>query len=161
MKVAILSDIHDNLARLTEALEIVKKENIEIGICCGDVTSIETLEILAAPFKTLYLALGNADFKLAQTTGMIPENVKWFERFGAMELSGKKIAIVHRDNEAKNVAAEGVYDLVFYGHTHTPWEKKIGRTTILNPGEVSGQFGPASFCIYNLESMKGQLKIIQ
>jgi predicted phosphodiesterase len=45
MKIAVISDIHDNEVRLKEAIEICSKEKISTAICCGDVTSLETLEI--------------------------------------------------------------------------------------------------------------------
>ena len=161
MKIAVFSDIHDNEVRLAEMISIIASAHIEIGICCGDVASIETLEQAAKPFKLLYLALGNADFKLAGQTGLIPENVKYFERIGAFELGGKKVAIVHKNDAAEKIAESGIYDIVFYGHTHTPWEKKIKKTIILNPGEVAGQFGPASFCIYDTDAMKGKLHLLK
>jgi uncharacterized protein len=161
MKIAIFSDTHDNMTRWSEAEGIIKAEGIEVGICCGDVTSIESLEEMAQAFKTLYLALGNADFKLKNTLGMIPDNVKWFEKIGALEIDGRKIAIVHNDRVALNVAESDIYDLVFYGHTHTPWEKKIGKTILLNSGEIAGQYGPASFCIYDLKNLKGSLKLLK
>jgi putative phosphoesterase len=125
------------------------------------VATIETLEVLAQSFEKLYLALGNADFQLSQRKGLIPENVKWFSELGAFELEGKKIAICHSPNLARKIAVEQDYDIVFYGHTHTPWEKNVENTVLLNPGEIAGQYGPASFCIYDLETMQGTLKILR
>lgn len=161
MKIAVFSDIHDNLVRFREAADIIKAEKIKVGICCGDVSSIDTLLVVASSFETLYLALGNSDFKLSQQTGMIPENVKFFTKIGAFELEKRKIAIVHYNQTAEKIAESGIYDIVFYGHTHTPWEKKMGKTIILNPGEVAGQFGPASFCIYDLSTLRGSLKLLK
>jgi putative phosphoesterase len=161
MKIAIFSDIHDNLARWEQAAAIIKKEGIEIGVCCGDVASPDTLEKIASGFRQLFFALGNADYKIAIAPELIPKNTKWFKTIGAFELGGKKIAIVHNDKLAKTIAEEGKYDLVFYGHTHTPWEEKKGKTTLINPGEIAGHFGPASFCIFNLDTMKAKLYILK
>ena len=161
MKLAVFSDIHDNMTRFSEAAEIIKNEKIEIGICCGDVTSKETLSEIAKIFKTLYLALGNADYKLSYDIKGIPKNVKAFEKIGAFELEGKKVAVVHNDRQAENITASGIYDIVFYGHTHTPWEKKAGKTIMLCPGEVAGHYGPASFCIYDISTLTGSLKLLK
>lgn len=162
MKIAIFADIHDNVPRLEEALKIAEKEGIKTAICLGDVSRLDTLELLAKPFKKVYFSLGNMDFKIKDKTGLFPENVIWFgEEGGEIKLLDKKIFIVHYDFLGKKAADSGKYDLVFYGHTHTPWEKRIGKTVFLNPGEISGQFGPPSFAIYDLLNMKAELIILK
>lgn len=161
MKIAIISDIHDNEVRLSETLKIIKKEDIKVGICCGDIARLETLNKIAKHFKILYVALGNMDHNLKLATELFPENVVFSEKILEISLSGRKIAIAHHDYLAKELSKEGKYDIVFYGHTHTPWEKKVGKTVLLNPGEIAGQFGPASFAIYNLSTMKAQLKLLK
>lgn len=161
MKIAVYSDIHDNEARLEEALAIIKAEKVTVGICCGDISRLETLKSAAKGLKKLYVVLGNMDHNLKSQTEFMPENVVVFSETGCFKISGKNIAIVHNDRRAKELAGEDKYDFVFYGHTHTPWEKKIGHTTLLNPGEVSGQFGPASFAIVDLTTMKSRLKLLK
>jgi putative phosphoesterase len=161
MKIAILADIHDNEVRLAEALRITRKEKIGIGICCGDIARLETLQIMAKSFTKLYVALGNMDHNLKMQTELFPDNVFADSKIQKTKISGKTIAIVHHDYIAREIAKENKYDIVFFGHTHTPWEKKIGDTTILNPGEISGQFGPASFAIYDLSTMKARLILIK
>lgn len=161
MKIAVFSDIHDNLARWQEAAGVIKKEKIKIGICCGDATSPESLEEIAKSFEKLYLAFGNADYKLQRATGLIPENVEYFEEVGEVEIEKKKIAFVHFDWIARELVKQNKYDIVFYGHTHTPWESTKSKTILLNPGEISGQFGPASFAIYNLTKMNAKLILLK
>lgn len=160
MKIAVFSDIHDNLARWQEAAEIIKREKISIGICCGDIGDLDTVKSVSRSFDGLYLALGNLDFKIQSMVGFFPENVVCAQDYGEVEIEKVKIAFVHSNRLAKKLAESGRYDLVFYGHTHTPWEEKIGKTTILNPGEVAGQFGKASFAVYDLKSKKAQLKLL-
>jgi putative phosphoesterase len=161
MKIAIISDIHDNEARLSEALKIIKAEKIKICVCLGDISRLSTLQMVAKPFKKFYLALGNMDHNLKGQTELFPENVKYWEQTGDFKLNSKHIAIVHNDKVARTLAKDSVYDYVFYGHTHTPWEKKVGKTILLNPGEVSGQFGPASFAVLDLSTMKAKLKLLK
>ena len=160
MKVAVFSDVHDNLVRWREAAEIVKREKIKISFCCGDIGDLDTVSEVAKSFKTLYLALGNLDFKIKNASGLFPDNVVFAPDFGEVVLANRKIAYVHNNRKAKQLAESGRYDIVFYGHTHTPWEEKIGKTLLINPGEVAGQFGRASFCIYNLRAMKAELNIL-
>jgi hypothetical protein len=161
MKIAILSDVHDNLPRLEEALVICIHQKIETCICCGDVGQLETLAKISDTFRNVYLALGNADFNLLTKTGLFAENVIWDENILEVEIDGRNIAIVHHDYKTRELAALNKYDLIFYGHSHTPWEKKLGRTILLNPGEITGQFGQASFAIFDTESMKAELKLLK
>lgn len=172
MKIVVFSDVHDNLMRWQEAAEIIKAEKIKIGICCGDTGDLQTLEAIAKPFKKLYLCFGNLDYHIKNKTELFPENIELFEKTGEFTLhrvrpyaSGGqkqvKIAIVHYDYMAKEMAKERKYDIVFYGHTHTPWEEKIENTVLLNPGEVSGQFGRASFAVYELSKMKASLRLLK
>jgi putative phosphoesterase len=161
MKIAIISDIHDNEIRLHECLKIVKTEKIEVGICCGDISRLDTLIMIAKSFKKLYVALGNMDHNIKMQTELFPENITSWEKAGNFIISGKKIAIVHHDYTAKELAKDGNYDLVFYGHTHTPWEKMFKNTILLNPGEVSGSYGTASFAIFDLSTMKAKLILLK
>lgn len=161
MRLAVLSDIHDNVTRLEEALTICRHEKIEICICCGDLGQLETLTKLAEDFRHVYLALGNADYGLLNKTGLFPDNVTWSEDVLIEEIEGKRIAVAHHDHEAKDLAQLEKFDVVFYGHTHTPWEKMVGKTILLNPGEVSGQFGQASFAIFDTDIMKAELKLLK
>lgn len=161
MKIAIISDIHDNEVRLREALEICKTKSIEDCICCGDVQHFETLEMITDSFNKVYLAFGNGDYGISRNTGLIPENVEWNEKIQEISLANLKIAIVHYDHIAKKLANSDKYDVVFYGHTHTPWEKKVGNTILINPGEVAGQFGKASFAIFDTKSQKAQLFLLK
>jgi len=161
MKIAVISDIHDNLVRLEEALNYCRHQKIETCICCGDVGQIDGIEKIADTFRNVYLALGNADYNLQNKTGLFPENIIWSEDVLDLELGGLKMAIVHHDYKAKDIAKSGKHDVIFYGHTHTPWEKKIEHTLLINPGEVAGQFGPASFAIFDTDIMKAELKLLK
>lgn len=160
MKIAIISDIHDNLTRWEEVARSLESRKINVAICCGDVTSIDTLEIVSESLKTVYLALGNADHDIKIKTGLVPENVEWAEEVFSLNLEGLKIGIVHNDRVAEQLANTGKYDVVFYGHTHTPWEKIVGKTLLLNPGEVCGRYGQPSFAIFNTKSNVANLQLI-
>ncbi len=202
MKIAVFSDVHDNLERWREAAEIIKAERVKIGFCCGDIGDLDTVSEVAKSFEILYLNLGNLDFELkngldsrrslsacpdgtdkgerdssaccsAKSLGMtkeggndrggglFPENVVFAPDFGEVVLEKRKIAYVHNNRKAKELAESERYDTVFYGHTHTPWEEQIGKTQLINPGEVAGQFGRASFAVFDLKTLKAELKILK
>jgi len=45
---------------------------------------------------------------------------------------------LHEPYLLESVAQSGVYDFVFYGHTHEVDIRKVGNTLIVNPGESCG-----------------------
>lgn len=163
MKIAVISDIHGNMSYLSKAKEIIDSEKINIVICCGDVQTEEIFHELDSWPQKVYLTLGNADLELVKKleSGLIyPEKLEYFKDFGVVNLAGKKIAFTHYDFYAKKLVTEGKYNLIFYGHTHTPWEEKIGQTILLNPGEITAQFGKPTFAIYDLAKMKAKLVLL-
>ncbi|MEI7690402.1 MAG: YfcE family phosphodiesterase [bacterium] len=163
MKIAVISDIHGNLAYLAKAKEIIDSEKIKTVICCGDIQTEEAFWELDSWLQKVYLALGNADFELNSNldSGLIyPTKLEFFKDFGVINLEKKKLAFTHYDFYARKLASEGKYDIVFYGHTHTPWEERIDKTVILNPGEIAAQFGKPTFAIYDLKEMKAKLVLL-
>lgn len=177
MRIAVFSDIHDNLERWQEVASVLSKEKIKVGICCGDITNIETLSEIAKSFDKLYLSWGNADYPMIDKIGLLPENVDlfdgksetghnhhdefWMKSIGRIEIGNKKIIFTHTKFVAQELAREEKPDVVFYGHTHTPWEEKIGKTLIINPGEICGRYGRPSFAIFDLSKMKAHLKLLK
>jgi len=163
MKLAIISDVHGNMAYLTKAKEMIDKANIKIVICCGDIQTEEVFHELDSWSQKVYLVLGNADlelgYKLAE--GLIcPNKLGYSKDFGVLNLGKKNIAYTHYDFDARKLASEGKYDLVFYGHTHNPWKERIDKTIILNPGEISAQFGKPTFAIFDLSNLKARLLLL-
>ena len=83
----------------------------------------------------------------------------------------RKIAFNHFPDFAKKLAQSGKYDVVFYGHTHRPWDEKVpvprslgevgGECHMINPGELAGQFYKATFAIYETATGGLELKILE
>ena len=46
MKIAIISDVHDNIPNLKKILNYCIENKIEKIICCGDLASLETLDFI-------------------------------------------------------------------------------------------------------------------
>ena len=52
MKIAIISDTHDNVATFKKAVDLIKKEKIKTIIHCGDIFKPEKLNLaIIGPFK--------------------------------------------------------------------------------------------------------------
>ena len=164
MKIAIISDIHDNLANLQKVLDYCQKERIKTIICCGDTASEETLEFLQTNFSgKILLVPGNMDAGYWDYDDLSKKfsgtNLKIFPDIGKAEFDGHKVAFVHFPEKARELAKSGKYDLVFYGHTHQPWEEKINHCRLINPGNVANIRYPATFAVW--DTSNNQLKLIR
>lgn len=161
MKIAIVSDTHDNLANLDKFLSFVKKEKITAIFHCGDFTMPETLAHLATKFDgKLFLSLGNADLKEEILENYSKrERLTIFEDFGSIQLENKKIIFSHFLENIKSELKK--YDFAFFGHTHKPSLKIFGKTKILNPGNLGGLYYKPTFATLDLKMKIPQLKILE
>jgi uncharacterized protein len=151
MKIAIVSDTHNNWPNFKKAIEWIKKEKIQLILHCGDIQSQEIIDDAKKHFgREIKFVKGNADYDLPD----LPGNLK-------IEFNNKKIGFVHFPNEAKKMAQSGKYDLVFYGHTHRAWDEKIGDCHMINPGELAGQFFKPTFAVYDTATGNLELKILE
>ena len=161
MKIAIVSDTHNNWQNFKKAIDWIKKEKIQTILHCGDISSQETIDEAVKYFgKEIKFAKGNADFELD-----LPEKIELeIELESPSVSSGRlslKVAFCHFPDIAKKLAQSGDFDLVFYGHTHRPWDEKIGECHLINPGELAGQFNKATFAVYDASTGILELKILE
>lgn len=173
MKIAIISDSHSNVANFKKAIEWLNKEKVGLILHCGDIGSPESLKESLKDFRgELFGVLGNMDSEYRAEIKDYNEikNVKISEDVLRTEIPNpglgsekfKKIAITHYPEEGKKLALSGDFDLVFYGHTHKPWEEKINvKCRLINPGELAGQIFKPSFALYDLEKDFLELKILE
>lgn len=139
MKIAILSDIHDNSKNVNQVLQIIKREKCSVIIFCGDYCSPPTFRKLAGTGLPMYAVFGNVDGAHYEIMRAIQENkyqVHQEKDLLEIELGGKKIAACHKPEFAQGLAATGKYDIVFHGHTHERRKEKIGKTLLVCPGSV-------------------------
>jgi len=164
MKIVIVSDTHGNAANFKKVIKWLNKEKIQTILHCGDIGTPESLKESLVDFKgELFGVLGNMDkdFKIfIEDYNEIPR-IKIDEDILEIEINKKKIAITHFPIAAKKLAQSQAYDLVFYGHTHKPWEEKVGECRLINPGELAGQFYKPTFAVYDTITDKLELKILE
>lgn len=162
MKIAIVSDSHDNIPRIDQMLGIIKNEKIDTIIHCGDVTTLVTIKYLFKRFVgKIYLSLGNVDrMHGLEKKDIKLNNVTVFDNFGELEINNINIAFVHFPEIAKELANTKKYDFVFYGHTHKPWEEIIENTHVVNPGTLAGIFNKSTFAMLDLDSKELKLVIL-
>ena len=155
MKIAVLSDIHDNIWQLEKVLDGIAKAQADVILCCGDLCAPFTLKQIADSFDgPVHLIFGNNDGDkwLLTTVAAKAGNVTLHDTFFETELDGREIAMVHFPDLARALAASDRYDVVVYGHNHTRAAERVGRTWLINPGEVMGRLGSSTYAIYDTET---------
>ena len=163
MKIAIISDTHDNLATLDKFLDYAKQYPIAATIHCGDIASGETLERLVKNFSgKVFTAFGNMDYRpsVKITAKNYPQKITLFEDFGQMEFDGLKIGFCHYREIALLRCQKQKFDFIFYGHTHKPWIESVNGCQLANPGTLAGMFYQATFAILETQTKKLDLKIV-
>ena len=165
MKIAVVSDIHSNLANFKKALDWIKKEKVKVLIHCGDMGSPMILREIAEAFSgEIHLVFGNIEDRYRLTKivyGLENKNAFLHEEVGEIEVDGRKIAFCHFPKVAKALAQSQKYNLVFYGHTHKPWEEKVGKCRLVNPGNLLGAPYKPTFAIFDTKTNKLELKILE
>jgi hypothetical protein len=150
MKIAVLSDSHDNIWNLEKALG--KLNNPEALLFLGDFCAPFSLKQIADAYKgPIHCVPGNndGDMFLLMTIAVAAGNVTFHNPVGKLEFGGRKIAITHYPEIGEGLAATGKHAAVFSGHTHEFMEQQVGQTLWLNPGEIMGRYGEPGFVIYD------------
>lgn len=138
MRIAILSDIHDNLWNLAVVIGAIA--DADALICCGDLCSPFVIDELAKFGKDVHIVFGNNDADLyritskAMKTGRVQVHGELFQA----DFEGRRFAVNHFDYLARPMAKSGDYDVVCFGHNH---ELEIGRAAsclLINPGPLMG-----------------------
>ncbi|MDH5605763.1 MAG: metallophosphoesterase [Anaerolineae bacterium] len=154
MKIAVISDTHDNIWKLAEA--VPKLQEADAVIHCGDLCSPFVVKQLGEGLagKPVHIVWGNNDGDqrmLAQIAGSY-ENITIHGELAELVMAEKKIAVNHYPRVGRALARSGDYHLVCYGHDHTAHEEIIGSSLLLNPGEIMGLNGKSTLAIYSTES---------
>jgi putative phosphoesterase len=137
MRVAVVSDIHDNLWNLAAAVEHLSSA-ADVLICCGDLCSPFVMDVLMRFPGPVEIVFGNNDADLFRITRKSSQRVRVHGEFFETELDGRKVAVNHFDYLARPLAASGLYDIVCYGHNHNFGVARVGRTLAINPGPIMG-----------------------
>jgi putative phosphoesterase len=151
-KIAIMSDSHDNVANLEQALAQIRAGGAAALLHCGDLVAPFVIARLAAGFAgPIHIVFGNneGDGRLLQTVASAQDDVTLHGIYAELELGGRRRALIHYPKPARRIAQSGHFDLVAYGHDHEAAARKIDDCWLVNPGEILGMFGPAQWGLYD------------
>lgn len=136
--IGIMSDSHDNLPAIREAVKFFNEARVELVIHAGDMISPFTaaeIKNLNAEFKAVF---GNND---GERDGLrhFFKGICYHDDFQELDLHGKKTAVIHGTTEdiVNALVKSENYDIVIRGHTHK-LKIKEGKCMAINPGETCG-----------------------
>lgn len=170
MLIGIISDVHDNLRTLDKAIQYFNKSKIELLLHCGDWDMPFTLrmyEELNCPIKGV---TGNGDpdiekflYALRYKLPNLRAEIKF--RFLDLNLDGKRVAVIHGDDDDLNNALieSQLFDVLCLGHTHKAKIERHQKTLVINPGSFVGVYLPEtktdliSVALYDTETDKAEL----
>jgi putative phosphoesterase len=158
MRIGVISDSHGHAANTRAAVKLLGTLDVEQVLHCGDIDTDE-IPALVAPWPA-HFVFGNCDRRHDELRrAIVAAGHTCHERFGALELAGRKIALIHSDQTRlfRDVQTSGAYDLVCYGHTHEAEYHRVEKTLVLNPGALY-RATPHTLAVVDLASM--QVKIL-
>ena len=142
--IGILSDTHDNLTRVREAVRLFNDADCDLVIHAGDFVApftVDELRNVRAPVKGVY---GNCD---GERAGL----AKAFRGVGEIREApltflhgGLRFCVCHLDAPVPGYVDSKSYDIVVFGHTHRPLVESRGGVLLINPGEACGWLGGKS-----------------
>jgi hypothetical protein len=151
MKLAVLSDTHDNIWALRNALP--RMAGADAALHCGDLCSPFILKQLAEGMraKPVHVVWGNneGDVRLMAQIAAVQRTITLHGALAELILDGVRVAANHYPELAAGLARSGKYDLVCFGHNHKASLEAVNGCLLLNPGELMGMQGRRTFALYD------------
>jgi hypothetical protein len=155
MKIAILSDSHDNIPNLRAAVEHCNGIGAALLIHCGDLISPFMLDELARFGGAVHLVYGNNagdQHLISRACGTRFPSMSHHGTLGAVEAGGLKIAFTHYPEMARGLLAKGGFEVVCCGHNHRYQVAATDNGLLINPGELLGKDARPSFAVLDCAS---------
>jgi putative phosphoesterase len=182
MRLAIVSDTHDNDEVVRKAVDRMRTRDVDLVLHCGDVAEPQTVRLFAG--LTTHFVFGNWDGDLVGGSWRKPAGKgRWphpaassrdrtrlrqaieqiggtaHEPFGELELEGRSIGWVHGNfrHQLRELEEADYFDYLFYGHTHEQEQHRTGRTLVVNPGAL---YRADAYTFAILDLPEGRLEIL-
>ncbi len=151
MKVGILSDTHDQVARTAAAVALLVDSGAEALIHCGDITVPQVVYEMGV--RPSYFVFGNCDDDV-QGLGRAIASLggTCLGSGGLITLGGRRLAVTHGHLEGELQRLEAMEPhYLFTGHTHCRDDRRRGKTRWINPGALH-RARPWTVALLDLES---------
>ena len=148
----VLSDTHVP-ARMKQfprkLVELIRPEDVIFH--AGDFVAWDVFQKLSS-LATVHAVRGNMDD--APICRLLPET-------RVVEIQGKRIGLCHGSGSPAGLPERvrrefgQVCDVLIFGHSHLPYNRKIDHTLMLNPGSLSGNATPHFDATYAVLTIEG------
>jgi putative phosphoesterase len=162
-RIAIMSDSHDQITHLNQALDAALAAGAVALLHCGDLCAPFMLNQIGEHFSgPVHVVFGNndGDGRLLQVIAAKHPQIRLHGIYTELEFDGRQIAMIHYPEPARRIAQSGQFDLVCYGHDHTKLLEQVGRGWLLNPGELLGMKGKVSWAIYDTQTGQAKIEVV-
>jgi putative phosphoesterase len=147
-RIGIMSDTHDNLPKVRNAIALFNRLKPDKVVHCGDVVAQFTLAEMEGLTMPVVAVFGNCDgdrqslHRRAHELGFTLNPGPY--RF---QIGGKSIVVTHEP-----LSTVPDCDFYLHGHTHK-LKHEPGRPAVINPGEACGYlFGRATVAMLDTDS---------
>lgn len=164
-RIGLISDTHSTVAPLREALELFRREGVDMIICAGDIAGYgddelsQTIDLLQQ--YECRMVAGNHDSlsELGDQPQQVIDFLQSLPLSLEFEIEDTSLYVVHaeppdlqhdgikllapdghpfsdRINEWKEKLRNFNQDILIVGHTHQVFAEQIGKTLVINPGST-------------------------
>jgi len=133
--IGIISDTHDNVPNILNALEVFKKKKVSFVLHLGDIIAPATVKYFSG--LNIKFIKGNCDGDVENIKRKCEEiGAEYLGEFAEIEVKNKKLALYHGTDKDRLAAliSSGKYDYVLHGHDHKKKNQMVGKTRVINPG---------------------------
>lgn len=158
MLIGIISDTHDNVEAIEEAVKIFKQKKVDLVLHLGDIVAPLTIRYFEG--LNIKFIRGNCDGDILNIKKRIEEiKGEYLSNISQLEIEGKTFALYHGTHPQILFALihSKKYDYILRGHTHKKQDETVKKTRIINPGSL---YGNEEKSIAILDVKKDELEFI-
>ena len=122
------------MEKVREFLKRAKERGVDVVFHCGDIVSPFVIPLFDG-FE-MHAVFGNNDGEWLFLKQKAGDSIAKGPR--EIVVRGKRVALMHESFLLEAIVKSGLYDYVFYGHTHELDLRREGKTLVVNPGEACG-----------------------
>ncbi len=171
MKIAIISDTHDNTPAIVWMIEYLNEQHIPVVLHAGDVINPGILFRFQDHYTGhLHFIFGNNDGeqRLLANRAAESKNITCHGSLMKLELEDRKIFMNHYSEISEEVAKNQEFDVAIGGHDHEYRVIKHGNSLFINPGNTvtKDKWLPqeadkeSSFVVLDLKTLKTERMMV-
>lgn len=157
MKIAIISDTHENITATRWIIDYLNTHEILTALHAGDIISPPLLNEFVEHYRGhLHFVFGNND---GEKTGLSliaekNEHITCHRNEMRLELLHRKIYMHHYSATSEDMVHSGLFDVCIGGHDHQFRVKEVNGCLFINPGSTALQEAEHSFVVLDIATME-------